>query len=948
MLIFLFLSCDGGKKTPESVVSDEDFDQDIDIEDDDDEEFVEDEDADTDTKPDKDSDKPENDKDIEPVSDPCQPNLCWDIGGTGECIPDEEASRGYICVCREHKTWTGNYCKDDINEVECTGLPDHAHWTVSEICEQTWRENFEGEGEWYPSPEGRYGWEQKAECYFLCDENYFWNGSKCVNLCENEPCKDVPHSDGVCSSVGAEIYTCGCDEGYYWWGEKLGCTMRKPALGNVCTGQNECYDNSVEIECPTDPDAAFFGQDAHYAKLGTCSPLDITVDSSNSDEPLVINRNTGLMWQTKIAEESFTWENAVKHCEELTYSGYDDWRLPSVQELMSIIVSNKYMIEYNRIFFNFFPEYVAQSSNFVFFWTSDLAVYAYDYAWYLTFYNNKIEAGSKSDSRFAVCVRGEKLPEPEFEVSEINGDEVVTDSTTGLMWQKNYGTKTLWEQALYYCEHLVYAGYSDWRLPNRNELLSLVDYNKSSPASSFPGIYPSTSDVYSSTSQFYGIGADGIFGGSGNMFSIYFHYGYALLNPKANMYRYYDEPVYCVRSEVCPENQFLRGSECIENPCRAEFCEVSNSTGDCIPKSETDYECGCLEGFFWNGSECVNPCDANPCSEIANSNGRCSATGASSYYCGCTEGYTWTSGKCDTFAEGVKTVGNICTGQTECYNTASCSISESAPFSGQDAAFAAAGTCLKQDFTVKTVANRNIVIDNNTKLEWQQEYPQKPLGWNDAYAYCDSLEYGGKNDWRLPASHELLTIVNIGQLWAMADRNYFTEIPERPTDGRNFWSEEASLLDIYEGWTVFYPEKDDVYFVMCVRGKKLPKANLSVSTLGGREIVKDSTTGLSWTIETFSTEKWKDALSHCMKSTYANHKQWRLPNKNELASLIGFDERTAPGFYGISWSSTTYQHRGEYVVDVSPGGRFDYSLKDYDNYQVSGTSRSVICVGNLE
>lgn len=69
-----------------------------------------------------------------------------------------------------------------------------------------------------------------------------------------------------------------------------------------------------------------------------------------------------------------------------------------------------------------------------------------------------------------------------------NNDVIVTDTATGLIWQKTYVSGKTWQQALDYCENLTYAGYDDWRLPNKNELASLVSYAKHGPASGFPGM----------------------------------------------------------------------------------------------------------------------------------------------------------------------------------------------------------------------------------------------------------------------------------------------------------------------------------------------------------------------------------------------------------------------------------------------------------------------------
>lgn len=55
-----------------------------------------------------------------------------------------------------------------------------------------------------------------------------------------------------------------------------------------------------------------------------------------------------------------------------------------------------------------------------------------------------------------------------------NGDGTVTDNKTGLVWQKEDDEKERdWNEAGEYCKGLKLAGGSDWRLPDKKELVSL-------------------------------------------------------------------------------------------------------------------------------------------------------------------------------------------------------------------------------------------------------------------------------------------------------------------------------------------------------------------------------------------------------------------------------------------------------------------------------------------
>jgi hypothetical protein len=72
---------------------------------------------------------------------------------------------------------------------------------------------------------------------------------------------------------------------------------------------------------------------------------------------------------------------------------------------------------------------------------------------------------------------GAAWPSPRFLIN----DGLVFDALTGLLWkQEPYNVAVTWDEAMTYAENLDYAGYSDWRLPNRNEMRSIVSYGASS------------------------------------------------------------------------------------------------------------------------------------------------------------------------------------------------------------------------------------------------------------------------------------------------------------------------------------------------------------------------------------------------------------------------------------------------------------------------------------
>jgi hypothetical protein len=60
--------------------------------------------------------------------------------------------------------------------------------------------------------------------------------------------------------------------------------------------------------------------------------------SRNAATDFVTDSMTGLVWQSSALVDSFvSWQDALAYCEGLTHADKDDWRLPSIKELATLV-----------------------------------------------------------------------------------------------------------------------------------------------------------------------------------------------------------------------------------------------------------------------------------------------------------------------------------------------------------------------------------------------------------------------------------------------------------------------------------------------------------------------------------------------------------------------------------------------------------------------------------
>jgi hypothetical protein len=113
----------------------------------------------------------------------------------------------------------------------------------------------------------------------------------------------------------------------------------------------------------------------------------------------VLDQETGRVWEQSPSTSQFTWDDAISQCYRLEVDGRRGWRLPTIEELASLVDTSH-------------PPPTLPAGNpfsnvqsFVY-WSATTVTLNTSVAWNVNFENNQVSVGAKSIPLFVWCVRG--------------------------------------------------------------------------------------------------------------------------------------------------------------------------------------------------------------------------------------------------------------------------------------------------------------------------------------------------------------------------------------------------------------------------------------------------------------------------------------------------------------------------------------------------------------
>ncbi len=451
----------------------------------------------------------------------------------------------------------------------------------------------------------------------------------------------------------------------------------------------------------------------------------------------------------------------------------------------------------------------------------------------------------------------------------------VTDTSTGLMWQKRTdGREYNWEDARRYCNDLQLGGYLDWVLPSKEVLADMRD--KKDIFGPYNRVYYWSSTNYMSSS------------------SHAWHVG--LYNDKvSDLIKTSSSSVRCVRGGR--QNQAAIGPKQESTPSGTV---IDQATGlmwqyeqDGVIRNWEKAKKYCRSLFLGGYSDWELP-SKEVLEDMLNKKDLFDPFELEQWY--------WTSTSNLKDKSRAWSVG-FHYGYAERYSKNSGGYALCVRGGRQDQA--AIGP--KQESTPS-----GTVTDQATGLMWQKKSDGIERNWEAAKSYCGDLTLAGYSDWELPSKDVLKDMFEKKNLFDPYNRESW------------YWSSTSNVDSSSSAWfanfysdSVFYGSKSGSYYARCVRDGSPEQQAKGPRSADGRYLdhgngaIKDTRTGLMWTKKDSYADlgeclDWDDSRRYVSALRTGGYSDWRLPTVKELKGI----------YEGSKSNNMAYDHDSRYPLHL--------------------------------